>query len=146
MTYVAAQKGWDGVGLLVLIAVAWTLDYALYRDDRLAATWLRREGVSMKAWKCQFSGRTPMLGAIQLLKSNTVSSWMNQILAPSKRREAWLEMLQLGMLQSDCPDFETLESKHTLTGEIDQSWVRNNWLLTHAAVKAIRVATGEGTA
>ncbi|PNP53230.1 hypothetical protein THARTR1_06247 [Trichoderma harzianum] len=141
MTYVAAQKGWDGVGLLVLIAVARTLDYALYSDDRLAATWLRRECVGMKAWKCQFSGRTPMLGTIQLLKSNTISSWMNQILAPSERREAWLEMLQL-----DCPDFETLESKHTLTGENDQSWVRNNWLLTRAAVKAIRVATGEGNA
>ncbi|KAF3074774.1 hypothetical protein CFAM422_003051 [Trichoderma lentiforme] len=146
MTYVAAQKGWDGVGLLVLIAVAWTLDYALYRDDKLAATWLRREGVSIKAWKYQFSGRTPMLGAIQLLKSNTISSWMDQMLAPSERREAWLKMLQLEMLQSDCPDFETLDSKHTLTGENDQSWVRNNWLLTRAAVKAIRVATGDGTA
>ncbi|KAK4078602.1 uncharacterized protein Triagg1_2933 [Trichoderma aggressivum f. europaeum] len=141
MTYVAAQKGWDGVGLLVLIAVARTLDYALYNDDRLAATWLRRECVGMKAWKCQFSGRTPMLGTIQLLKSNAISSWMNQILAPSNRREAWLEMLPL-----DCPDFETLESKHTLTGESDQTWVRNNWLLTRAAVKAIRVATGEGAA
>ncbi|KAK1246308.1 hypothetical protein MKX08_000110 [Trichoderma sp. CBMAI-0020] len=141
MTYVAAQKGWDGVGLLALIVVAWTLDYVLYNDDKLAATWLKREHVTMKAWRCQFSGRTAMLGAIQLLKDGAVSSWMDQILAPSDRREAWLKSLPL-----DRPDFNMSESKDTLKEkeEDNQRWVKNNWLLTRAAVNAIRICTGEG--
>lgn len=143
MTYVAAQKGWDGVGLLALIIVAWTLDYILYNDDKLAATWLKREHVTMKAWKCQFSGRTAMLGTIQLLKDSTVSSWMDQILAPSDRREAWLKSLPL-----DCPNFNTSESKEALTEQEkdNQRWVKNNWLLTRAAVNAIKISIGEGAA
>ncbi|TFA99587.1 hypothetical protein CCMA1212_008470 [Trichoderma ghanense] len=140
MTYVAAQKGWDGVGLLVLIVVAWTLDYILYNDDRLAAGWLRREHVCMKAWKCRFSGRTAMLGCIQMLKTSAVSSWMDQILASSERRAAWLQMLQL-----DRPEFDATEEL-SQKGEDDQRWAKNNWLLTRAAVTAIRNAMGEGAA
>ncbi|KAL7815237.1 hypothetical protein V8C26DRAFT_402788 [Trichoderma gracile] len=141
MTYVAAQKGWDGVGLLVLIVVAWTLDYVLYNDDKLAAGWLRRENVSMKAWKCRFSGRTAMLGSIQRLKTSEVASWMDQILAPSDRREAWLRSLRLDRL-----DFGASEKGLTEKEEDERKWVKNNWLLTRAAVTAIRNALGEGSA
>ncbi|KAL6874817.1 hypothetical protein J3F83DRAFT_519664 [Trichoderma novae-zelandiae] len=144
MTYVAAQKGWDGVGLLVLIVVAWTLDYVLYNDDKLAADWLAREHVTMKAWRCQFSGRTAMLGSIQMLKTSAVASWMDQILAPSDRRAAWLEMLLL-----DRPDFDTPEKQSTKKEEEeedDRKWVKNNWLLSRAAFTAIRHAMGEGAA
>ncbi|KAL6871755.1 hypothetical protein HDV57DRAFT_272236 [Trichoderma longibrachiatum] len=140
MTYVAAQKGWDGVGLLVLIVVAWTLDYALYNDDKLAAGWLKRENVSMKAWKCRFSGRTAMLGSIQMLKTSTVASWMDQILAPSDRRSVWLQMLRLDRLEFDASKEVTREE------EDNQRWIQNNWLLTRAAVTAIRSALGEGSA
>ncbi|KAL7896208.1 hypothetical protein HDV63DRAFT_170472 [Trichoderma sp. SZMC 28014] len=141
MTYVAAQKGWDGVGLLALITVAWTLDYLMYNDDRLASSWLRGECVEIKAWKCQFSGRTAMLGAIQLLKASAVSSWMDQILAPSSRRETWLEKLSSEQLE-----FSSEKPKESLTEkEInDQKWVRDNWLLTRAAIQAIRVSVGAG--
>ncbi|EGR47377.1 uncharacterized protein TRIREDRAFT_108683 [Trichoderma reesei QM6a] len=141
MTYVAAQKGWDGVGLLVLIVVAWTLDYVLYNDDKLADGWLRRENVSMKAWKCRFSGRTAMLGSIQVLKTSNVASWMDQILAPSDRREAWLRSLLLDRL-----DFEAPEKALTEKEVEERKWVKNNWLLTRAAVTAIRDALGEGSA
>ncbi|PTB68391.1 hypothetical protein BBK36DRAFT_1114246 [Trichoderma citrinoviride] len=141
MTYVAAQKGWDGVGLLVLIVVAWTLDCVLYNDDKLAAGWLQRENVTMKAWRCQFSGRTAMLGSIQMLKTSTVASWMDQILAPSERRAKWLEMLSL-----DRPDFDTRGRELTDKEEGELKWVKNNWLLTRAAVDAIRNAMGENAA
>ncbi|KAL7817958.1 hypothetical protein V8C44DRAFT_319724 [Trichoderma aethiopicum] len=140
MTYVAAQKGWDGVGLLVLIVMAWTLDYALYNDDKLAAGWLKRENVSMKAWKCRFSGRTAMLGSIQMLKTSTVASWMDQILAPSDRRSVWLQMLRLDRLEFDASKEVTREE------EDNRRWIQNNWLLTRAAVAAIRSALGEGLA
>lgn len=74
MTYVAAQKGWDGVALLALVVVAWAFDSVVYTDDKMAALWLRREGVTMKARNFRFSGRTPMLGAIQLLSRSRIIS------------------------------------------------------------------------
>lgn len=49
MTYVAAQKGWDGIGLLAVLAVAWSLDYLLYNDNQLAKSWLARHSVRMQA-------------------------------------------------------------------------------------------------
>ncbi|KAH7000975.1 hypothetical protein EDB80DRAFT_535707, partial [Ilyonectria destructans] len=74
MTYVAAQKGRDGVALLALVVVAWAFDSVVYTDDKMAALWLRREGVTMKARSFRFSGRTPLLGAIQLLSRSRIIS------------------------------------------------------------------------
>jgi hypothetical protein len=68
MTYAAAQKGWDGVGLLAVIIVAWVSDWFLYREHVLAAQWLKHEDVEICSQSFKFSGRVPMLGAIQVLK------------------------------------------------------------------------------
>jgi hypothetical protein len=93
MTYVAAQRGWDGVGFLALVVVAWVFDYFFYSDGRIAAQWLKDQGVGIKAHSFRFTGRTPMIGAIQVLKETPVTAWMDGILAPSGRRAVWLAEL-----------------------------------------------------
>jgi hypothetical protein len=136
MTYVAAQKGWDGVGLLVLVAVAWTLDYLLYNEDRLAALWLERECVAIRARSFRFSGRTPMLGVIQVLKGTAVTSWMDGILAPSSRRAVWL-----AQLNGDTG--EAVPAVARPLNQADIEWVNRNKTLTDIAVATIRGSTEE---
>jgi hypothetical protein len=55
-----------------------------------------------------------MLGTIQVLKQNPVTSWMDGILAPSSRREAWLAFL------AGSSDAVTLEQKLDQSGK---DWV-----------------------
>ncbi|RSL69577.1 hypothetical protein CEP53_002168 [Fusarium sp. AF-6] len=93
MTYVAAQKGWDGVALVSLVVVASATDYVSFSDDRIAARWLEREGVRVDATTLQFSGRTPMIGTIQALGNQRSTTWMDGIIAPSTRRDVWLRKL-----------------------------------------------------
>ncbi|GKU05099.1 hypothetical protein FLAG1_07823 [Fusarium langsethiae] len=108
MTYVAAQKGWDGVALLSLIIVAWTFDSVVYSDGKLAQRWIKRNGIQVETFSLQFSGRTPLIGTVQALGGHRVTSWMDGILAPSDRRSAWLQRLasehvnpELGRVVSD---------------------------------------------
>jgi hypothetical protein len=131
MTFVSAQKGWDGVGLLALITAAWVADRLYYSGDRLARSWMRREGVVIKARGFRFSGRTAMLGAIQLMKSEKLTSWMDGILAPSPRREVWLARL----------NGEAAERRKTVEENLschDRSWVELNTELSKSAVDMIK--------
>ncbi|KAF5254482.1 hypothetical protein FANTH_740 [Fusarium anthophilum] len=124
MTYVAAQKGWDGVALLSLVVVSSMLDSIAYSDDRLASQWLKREGVNIDATTLQFSGRTPMIGTIQTLGNQRSTSWMDGIIAPSTRRDAWLRRLS-----SDGKE-DAFEKEVSLD---DKDWIYLNERLTSAA-------------
>lgn len=93
MTFVAAAKGWDGVGMLIAMLVD-RLCHALWRDTRLGRRWLERESVKTEARQFLFSGRTVMLGAIHLFSGSSSSTWMDDILIPHPRRDAWLRALQ----------------------------------------------------
>ncbi|KAF5577102.1 hypothetical protein FPANT_10593 [Fusarium pseudoanthophilum] len=124
MTYVAAQKGWDGVALLSLVVVSSMLDYIIYSDDRLASQWLKREGVKVNATTLQFSGRTPMIGTIQTLGNQRSTTWMDVIIAPSTRRDAWLRRLS-----SDGKE-NAFEKDVSLD---DEDWIYLNERLTLAA-------------
>lgn len=93
VTYVAAQKGWDGIALLTLIIVSFIFERLLYNNKRLANLWFQKEGVSINAHTFRFSTRSAMVGTIQVMKQSSVTCWMDTILAPSKRREAWLAFL-----------------------------------------------------
>ncbi|KAK2684020.1 hypothetical protein RAB80_001966 [Fusarium oxysporum f. sp. vasinfectum] len=124
MTYVAAQKGWDGVALLSLVVVSSMFDSIAYSDDRLASQWLKREGVKVDATTLQFSGRTPMIGTIQTLGNQTSTAWMDEIIAPSTRRDAWLRRLS-----SDGKE-GALEGDVSLD---DEDWIYLNERLTLAA-------------
>lgn len=125
MTYVAAQKGWDGVGLLALVVVAGIFDVVIYGDGNMAALWLNRSGVAITAKSFCFSGRTAMLGAIQKLKGTDNNSWMDSILPQSDRRDVWLARLAGEGLMKD------------LSAE-DMNWVDRNESLTLRAVETIR--------
>ncbi|KAF4946505.1 hypothetical protein FGADI_11143 [Fusarium gaditjirri] len=96
MTYVAAQKGWDGVALLSLVIASSIFDSIAHSDDRLTSQWLKREGVKVEATTLQFSGRTPMIGTIQSLDNQRSTTWMDGIIAPSTRRDAWLQRISIG--------------------------------------------------
>ena len=93
MTYVAGQKGWDGLFLVMLLVV----DTLLRWHDRglaLAKTWLNESHVSIEAFTYLFGSRMVMLGAIETLAGCQTTSWMDKILVPQPRREAWLRCLR----------------------------------------------------
>ncbi|KAI9659877.1 MAG: hypothetical protein M1821_001229 [Bathelium mastoideum] len=92
MTFVAAQKGWDGVGLLVLVGIEWMIRWNT-REQKLAGRWLRREGISAKVRSYEFTGRTVLLGAVQALSNSRITTWMDGIIVPHPRRDAWLGCL-----------------------------------------------------
>ncbi|KAI0968628.1 hypothetical protein F4678DRAFT_474376 [Xylaria arbuscula] len=89
MTFVAAQKGWDGVSMVVLLAVHWALRWSL-DGQYLAGDWVEREGITADVRSYEFGGRYAMLGAIQIYAGNMCTRWMDDILVPHPRREAWL--------------------------------------------------------
>ncbi|KAI0157995.1 hypothetical protein GGR52DRAFT_564752 [Hypoxylon sp. FL1284] len=93
MTFVAAQKGWDGVLTMALLAIHWALRWTSSSQD-LARDWLAREGVDAEVRSFEFGGRYPMMGAIQVSSGSTTSRWMDNILIPHPRREAWLKILR----------------------------------------------------
>ncbi|KAI1119212.1 hypothetical protein F5Y14DRAFT_125626 [Nemania sp. NC0429] len=94
MTFVAAQKGWDGVSMVVLLAVHWALRWLPHGDRYLASDWVEREGIGADVRSFEFTGRTAMMGAIQILAGNACTRWMDDILVPHARREAWLKCLR----------------------------------------------------
>ncbi|KAI0192375.1 hypothetical protein EV127DRAFT_362942 [Xylaria flabelliformis] len=93
MTLAAAQKGWDGLLMVMILAVHWTLRHFLY-DRTLARDWLEREGIEAKVISFEFGGRYAMIGAIQLFGGSMNTHWMDDILVPHPRREAWLKYLK----------------------------------------------------
>lgn len=132
MTFVAAQKGWDGVAMLVLIVVAWISDLVIYGDSQLTKRWLLSEGISITTKSFRFSGRAMLIGAIQVFKKNPVERWMDEILAPSDRRAAWLARLNA---ENSAPGPNALESS---LSTFDKEWVEMNVDLTLQAAQILR--------
>ena len=133
VTYTAAHKHWDGIALLVLICIAWASEQVFRRDNVVAKQWLRSEGVEVRAASFRFSGRTPMLGAIQLF-GHGVSGWMDEILQPSDRRTVWLDKL------AGRGDEEDVRKQESMLGEFDRQWVQRNCKLSFAAAERLTAA------
>jgi hypothetical protein len=93
MTYVAAQRGWDGVAL-VLVLAGYSLYCLVARGENLARAWLKKEGIRATTLTFRFGGRTAMVGAIEQFKGAHMDVWMDSILAPHLRRDAWLRFLR----------------------------------------------------
>jgi hypothetical protein len=93
MTFVAAQKGWDGVCLVVLLAAHWAASF-FYSSQALASDWLEREGIDAEVKSFEYGGRFAMMGSIQLFSQSASTRWMDPILVPHPRREAWLTRLR----------------------------------------------------
>ncbi len=92
MTFVAAQKGWDGVAMTILMIIAWTSSWQ-FGNDYQSKYWLNIHGIVVEAKSFRYFGRTHMIGAIQAFSGTKVTSWMDSILAPGPRRNAFLSRL-----------------------------------------------------
>ncbi|KAI9150826.1 hypothetical protein HJFPF1_10603 [Paramyrothecium foliicola] len=126
MTFVAAQKGWDGVCLVTLLAIHWLCSSYL-GGSKLVEDWLQEEGVDAKVETFEFGGRTAMLGAIQLMSNNPTANWMDRILVPHPRRAVWLRNLQ-GKPESGVSELEA----H------DVGWVKFATEASFAAAELLR--------
>ncbi|KAF2102700.1 hypothetical protein NA57DRAFT_52257 [Rhizodiscina lignyota] len=96
MTFVAAQKGWDGI-ILVSVMVLDFVSRWIFEGNNVAGQWMRVEGVKLDVKSYEFTGRTMMLGAIQLLSGSRITSWMDGIITPHPRRNAWLKKISDGL-------------------------------------------------
>lgn len=92
MTYVAAQKGIDGVSLLVLMLGSYGVRL-LGGKYQIARQWLDREGVGVEARTFRFSGRMPTVGCVHSLSGAGNAKWMDDLISPSRRREIWPQEL-----------------------------------------------------
>ncbi|KAL4891364.1 hypothetical protein BDV59DRAFT_68321 [Aspergillus ambiguus] len=131
MTYVAGQKGWDAMCLLIII-ILWSLTRFNSRNKH-AAAWLQEEGLDTTAFRCEFPGRSELLGAVQLLSTEKRTLWMDGILAPVQRRDIWLQMV--GAVDSDS---KSLRESFDSLGAHDRNWVRGTGMQTMAGYNLIR--------
>jgi hypothetical protein len=134
MTFAASQRGWDGVCLLALLIISTGVQFR-FRDELLARMFCEENGVVMTQESFEFSGRTPMVGAIQQLSGTRPWQWLDDILAPCPRREAWVRILST--TNTDVNLFE--EEVRPLT-EPDKKWVWMNTILTTRAAGIMRTA------
>ena len=107
VTYVAAQKSWDGVALVILMLVSWILQLR-FTNDFMTRCWLESEDTSIETHSFEFTGRTIMIGAIQAFSGSTRTLWMDDIVVPHPRREAWLKKLrEHGLLNESDTEYPT---------------------------------------
>lgn len=132
MTFVAAQKGIDGISLVVLLVLNYGTRYLL-GNHRTARKWLRAEGVSVDAHTFAFSGRTPMIGAIHMMSEARDAAWMETLIVPCPRIAVWLDELKCtAAVQSQ------LAQRMQALSPSDKSWVLLNTQLAVQASRLIR--------
>lgn len=122
LTYVSAEKGWDGICLLLLLLAHYALE-RLFRGRALAEQWLLREGVAAKVRTYEFGWRTAMLGSIQIFNKTKVTRWMDTIIVPEPRRDAFLRHIQGEEIAEDV--------KHKLD-ESAMDWIQQAALVSRA--------------
>jgi hypothetical protein len=132
MTYVTAQQGWDGI-CMVCLMMCTAVCNKICSMDCLAKRWLDREGVDIKTQTFSFSGRTQMIGAVQMCSTRGVTSWMDTILTDCPRRQAWFKCLQ--RLESSMETADEEELQNLTVG--DRQWALNQAVLTHKAGKLL---------
>ncbi|KAI4157187.1 MAG: hypothetical protein LQ342_008479 [Letrouitia transgressa] len=131
MTFVAAQKGLDGICLLILLVASYALRL-LSGKQRVAKQWLEANGVRINAHTFEFGGRNAMLGAIHILNGSKNPAWMDSIIVPCARRDVWLSEISPAT-QSTVQHEETLRQLSLS----DQSWVQLQSRLTREAAKMV---------
>lgn len=138
MTFVAAQKGVDGISLVVLLLVSHAFHY-LFGGHRLARQWLEAEHVSIDAHTFRFSGRTPMIGAIHMISEARDAAWMDTLLAPCPRIKVWLDEMKCA---ADVKGQVDLDMK--VLSSSDRAWVLLNAQLAIEAGRLIRRKLSQG--
>ncbi|KAL1615535.1 hypothetical protein SLS54_008940 [Diplodia seriata] len=130
-TFVAGQKGWDGVSLVILIFLSWILQ-TKYHDANLARRWLDTEGIEVEQICYEFSGRMIMLAAVQIFSGSTNKRWWDDISAPHPRRDALLERISGS------------KAKNEALGERDLEWVEFTSQLSQFAADTMKQSCHEG--
>jgi len=143
MTYVTAQKGWDGVCLLCLMIIVWT-GTLLFNTEWAAAEWMQRENVGFDVRSFKFTGRTPMIGAVQMISDERIlvetqgnayrnTTWMDTILGPCARRERWTARLLCIAANEEVPSSD-------LAGldQPDGQWVEKTTKMSVDAARCIQ--------
>lgn len=115
MTYVAAQKGFDGIFLLVLMLTTWALEW-WSGGTELARKWLEEEDRVIDTFSFRFTGRMPLLGTVQQLSNSDETSWLDPIVAKCTRRDLWLSSLA-----EQRKSREAVDNMHTTTPESPRS-------------------------
>ena len=140
MTFVAAQKGIDGLSLVVLLLINYSFQYP-FGGHQMARKWLEAEHLSVDAHTFRFSGRTAMLGAIHINSEAQGASWMDSLLMPCPRIRAWFKELKGATELRDRPNsaLQALSSS-------DRSWVLLNSQLAIQAARLIRLELSQGKA
>jgi len=103
ITYVAAQKGWDAICLLIILLLQYAYKWTLCGDTK-AADWLSQEGIEVKVRTYEFGWRTAMLGCIQLFSGSKMTRWMNSIIVSHPRRDAFLGQIQGEPIEKELED------------------------------------------
>jgi len=138
MTYVAGEKGWDGLMLFILITVAWVLG-KLLGYNRHAQNFLRDQGCRVTAFGCEFPGRTELLGAVQLLSTQGKTLWMDSIIAPCDRRAVLLEkLLRDREVKADPEVTARLRASFNQLSPTDKKWVLCTWIQSKAGATLIK--------
>jgi hypothetical protein len=123
MTFVASQRGWDGVSLLILLIISTFMELR-FRRELLTRIFCEENGVLVRQKSFEFSGRTPMLGAIQKLSRSRSWFWMDEILASCPRREIWARSLS-----REEPDGGSFEEDIRYLSKADKKWAWMNKIL-----------------
>lgn len=139
LTFVAAQKGWDGIGLLIFITIAWVTEKLAHNDTRLFEAWKKQHGIELEARTFEFTGRVAMIGAIQVFNENRFSCWMDSILVPNKKRDMWLKKLADAADDKEAGDDEFGPEERTQLGDDGVRWVRDNLSRARTAAKVMKM-------
>lgn len=94
MTLAAAHKGWDAGAMVFMMLFSWFLEWE-FGEKQLARQWLNKHGIDIDAKTLHFSRRTQMICAIQKFSGSRTTQWMDDIIAPTLRRDTLLEELGL---------------------------------------------------
>lgn len=147
VTFVAAQKGWDGIVLVCLMNLTWIVGLR-FSNHNLVRRWLHNERIDICAKSFQFSGRISMMGSIYKFSKTGVHSWMDMILIPHPRRDALLakiaEDVPAERLKNETKEKAITSSQEKITGnqeklgDFDRKWVAMQAQLINDAVKVLQ--------
>ncbi|KAK8069017.1 hypothetical protein PG994_005633 [Apiospora phragmitis] len=138
MTYVASQKGFDGIFLLSIMLAERSLEW-YSGGERLAKKWLRDNGTELSTHAFRFTGRTPLVGTVQVMSETPASAWMDTILIPSTRRELWLKRLECLRAHVHC---STHADCFERSQDGDKKWLDLNTRLVQEAVSFVKPYLG----
>jgi hypothetical protein len=136
MTYVASQKQWDGICLVILVMLAIVIE-KLMGDTRHARDWLEGSGYTCETVTCEFAGRHDLMGAVQCIAGGKETAWMDKVLQIARRRTVWL-----GKIRARWVSREKLAKEYQALSPFDREWVDSTAMMSFAGGALIKEALG----